>query len=142
MEKLSELVHTWFDRVWVKGDAEYIDLGLSESCEITGLTPDSITSPADFRKFHGMMFELFGEFDIAIDHLMENESICSGVVSIRANHKPTNRPVRFRTSFFTTFENGRISKVENLVDYLSVLIQIKAVPADIAAKGLAGEKIL
>ena len=142
MGTLSELANEWFERVWNNCDAEYIDTALAQSCELTGLTPEPIKSPADFHQFHEMLNSVFRDIHVDIDHLLENDDICSGVVSVRAVHRSTDKLVHLKSSFFSTFRDGQIYKVTNLVDYLSVLIQVGAIPPDIIEKGFAGETVL
>ena len=142
MGTASEIVREWFDRVWNKREAEFIDVALTECCELTGLTPQPIRSPADFHQFHQMMNDLFEGIRVEIDHIIESGDSCSGVVTVTATHRPTGRPVQFQSSFFGRIEKGKICHATNLTDYLSVLVQIGALPPDTAEKGLAGEPAL
>ena len=49
MGQSSDLIEAWFERVWNKGEANYIDEALCESCHLTGLAADTIKSQADKR---------------------------------------------------------------------------------------------
>ncbi|MET0062501.1 MAG: ester cyclase [Candidatus Thiodiazotropha endolucinida] len=138
----SEIVREWFDRVWNNGEAEFIDVGLAECCELTGLTPQPIQSRSDFHQFHQMMNNLFEDIHVEIDHIMESGDSCSGVVTVTGTHRQSGRAIQFQSSFFGRIEEGKICHAINLTDYLSVLVQIGALPADAVEKGLAGESAL
>ncbi len=138
----SNIVRQWFERVWNSGEANFIDEGLCAECELTGLDAETIKSPEDFHRFHQMLNSLFQDIHIVIDHLTEDGDTFAGVVTVNATHKPTDKPINFKSSFFGTSKEGQIHKVTNLVDYLSVLIQIGALPSDVIARGLTGETAL
>ena len=139
MGSSSDVIRKWFDRVWNNGDASYIDEGLCESCEVTGLVAESIRSPADFREFHKMLNSVLGDIHIVPEHLTDDGDTFAGVVLAKGTHKATGKPVSFKSSFFGTILNGKIHTVTNLVDYLSVLIQLGALPSDVVEKVLLGE---
>ena len=139
MEKCEVLVERWFDRVWMSGDADYIDKALASNCCVTGLTPEPITSPAQFREFHQSLSSLFKDFDIKLDHILEEDCIFSGVVSSEVTHIPTNKRVKFKSSFFGSIKDGQMVEVTNLFDYLTILEQIGAIPDDFVGRAMAGE---
>lgn len=132
----SAIIHDWFEKVWNQCDASCIDEMLSEECELTGLAENTIRSPDDFRDFHNMLNSLFQDINITIDDLMEQGETFSGVVTVRATHRPTSKPVEFQSSFFGTVREGKIKRATNLVDYLSTLIQIGSLPPDVIETGL------
>ena len=137
----AELIREWFDRVWNNNDSDFIDRGLAECCEVTGLSPEPIKTPADFHQFHTMINSIFRDLHVEVDRIMEDGDTCSGVITISAVHKPTNKPVQFQSSFFGNIRDNQICEVTNLVDYLSVLVQIGAIPGDVTEKGLMGQAI-
>ena len=138
----SDLVREWFERVWNNGDASYIDKAICSECELTGLDSETIKSPADFHRFHQMLTSLFSDMTIVINHLIDAGDTFAGVVTVNGTRIATDRPVSFRSSCFGTLREGQIYHVTNLVDYLSVLIQVGALPSEVIAQGLAGEATL
>ena len=142
MGHCAELVSKWFDRVWVNGDIDYIEQGLAEKCYLTGLTPEPIESPAQFHEFHESLCSVFRGFNIKLDQIIEDGDTFAGVVSVEVTHIPSNRLIKFKSSFFGTMRNGQIHEVTNLLEYLTILEQIGAITPGFALKGLAGDTAL
>lgn len=127
----------WFEEVWNKGNASHIDAHLAQVCDVVGLTPDPMCSPAEFHEFHKTINQGFSDLKCTVVRSVEDGEDVAGVVNVTAVHRATGTPVNFDTSYVGTVRDGKICEIRNTVNFLDVLIQVQAVPSDILERSLA-----
>ena len=133
----SELMRNWFERVWNQGDVSFVDEALAGECQVTGLSAETITSPAGFRGFHQILNAAFSNIHIDVTRLIECDEEVSGVVIVNARHRASGKEISFQSSFFPTVRDGQIIEAANLVDYLGLLSELGAVEPTVLEKALA-----
>lgn len=133
----SEVVKTWFERVWNQGDGSFIDEALATECSVTGLDTQTISCPGDFYSFHEKLNAAFSDMLIIIDRIMECDDEVSGIVTVNATHRGTGKHVAFQSSFFSAIREGKIIEAENLIDYFGLLAQLEQLNPEVLTDALS-----
>lgn len=120
-EKPSDVVRTWFERVWNEGDLSAIDEMFPEGSVAHGIG-GGLHGPAAFRVFHKSIQDVCD--DVHIDVL---ESIDCGdrtYVRCKATMRLGDRTVSFDGGSLLRIEEGKLVEARDVWDFQGALIQL------------------
>jgi predicted SnoaL-like aldol condensation-catalyzing enzyme len=133
----SEMVYRWFDRLWAQGFEETIDEMMAPDIIVHGLAPEPMTGRAAFHEFYGNFRNSFPSVAVTIEETVE----VGDTVAFRAVAKVSTAdgkgPIEFQGSGFLRIANGHFVEGWNYWDFLSMMTQLGAVPADAMTMALS-----
>src|SRR4051812_38637934 len=133
----SERVRRWFEEVWNNDNDAAIEEMMAPEMEGHGLAPEPLRGPEGFRTFYHPFRNAFDYVRVEIDHTLESgdEVAFRG----RARMSPKGDPNTYEISGcgFLRYRDGKMISGYNTWDFLSLMVQMGAVPADVASRALA-----
>ncbi len=136
-----QAIEAWFERVWNRGDAGHIDVGLAPDAVLTGLAAETIRGPTDFRAFYAQINAAFDGIATRLGDFIETGNRFAGFVHVTATHRASRKKVAFDSFFIGAVKDGKIVSAHNLTDFLTVMVETGALPADALDSALAGKPI-
>jgi predicted ester cyclase len=135
--KNSEVVPTWFERVWNKGQEAAIDELLAESAVIHGLVlpPGSAkTGPASFKPFWRQFRASFPDIRIVMLDCVTEGTNSVGHCRVTGTHtgeafmtlSATHKKMDFTGMALARVEGGKIQEGWNSFDFLGMYRQLGA----------------
>ncbi len=123
----TELIRSFYDRLWCQHDAVAIFDFLAEDVVLNGLSVEPLDRDR-FLGFYERMCELVPDIRVDVTHAIEqNDWICMrGFAS--GTHRYSGNPVTVWGGGFARIEGGRIVQTHETWDLLSMMIQIGRVP--------------
>jgi len=126
----SELVHRWFDRLWGQAIEATIDEMMAPGIIAHGLSPEPMVGRAAFHEFYRNFRNSFPTVEVSVDELVD----VGDRVSFRARARVTTAdgrgPFELNGSGFLRVANDQFVEGWNYWDFLSLMTQMGAVPAD------------
>lgn len=133
----SDVMRSWFQRVWCEGDETAIEELFAEDGEVYGLGPEPVVGPAAFRQFWHAIRASFDNIHIeVVDAINEGNRgyvRCEGSLGFRG------RQVKRGGGCLFEVENGKITRSWDYWDFLGFLSDMDALPEDAFARACGGE---
>ena len=137
MTKPSDVMRTWFDRVWCKREEAAIDEILDEQGVVHGIGPEPVVGPAAFKAFWRAINESFDTAQIdVVDAVDEGEMTyvrCEGTMTFQGKTVSLSGGVQCR------IRDGKIVEGWNYWDFIGLMSEMGALPADAFPRSCAGE---
>jgi hypothetical protein len=124
------LTHRWFEEVWNRGNEAVIDEMLARNAIGHGLGPEDTVGPEPFRAFYRLFREAFASIHITLDNVLESGGEVAYRGRARVTVKGTGETHELAGAGFLRYEGGQCVEGWNYWDFLSLLVQMRAVPAD------------
>jgi len=141
MQTPSEVIETWFRRVWSEEDSSAIGQLFVPDGKATGLGANVLVGPDGFRQFHEVMCGLLTEFRVEMDHLIESDAWASTICTLHARVRATGTPVTMTGSVLFRIVEGKITEAYNHWDFLGLFAQMGLLPENAFEQALRGERI-
>ncbi len=132
----AELLRTWFDEVWCKGQEAAIDRLMAEEAVAHGLPGGDMNGAAGFRQVFKAFRGAFPDIHIAVDHTITQGDMVSTHCRVTGTHtgeglgiKPTGKRVDFEGMTIARVVDGQIREGWNCYDFLTMYQQLGVVPA-------------
>lgn len=131
----SDVLRTWFERVWNQGDAQGIDDLYGPNAVAHGQPNTPIPGPEGFRPVYQAFRAAFPNLRIEVTHAISEGDL--GVVHccVTGTHTghlmgipPTNRPVDFTGMTMGRVVDGRILEGWNNYDFVTMYQQLGVEP--------------
>jgi len=131
----SDVLRTWFDRLWNAGDESTIDELYADTCVAHGMPSVPIPGPAGFKPFYRDFRAAFPNIRIEVLHAVSEGEL--GVVNCRvtathtgalAGNAATNRSVDFGGMVMARVVDGRILEGWNFFDFMLMYQQLGLEP--------------
>lgn len=131
----SEILRSWFERVWNAGDESAIDELYAANAVAHGLPVAPMPGPEGFKPFVRSFRSAFPNVRVEITHIVSEGDL--GVVHCRVTgtHSGdglgvagTNRPVEFTGMTMARIVDGRIQEGWNTYDFLAMYQQLGIEP--------------
>lgn len=142
MSSSTDLVKTWFHRVWANEDSGAISELFVPDGTTHGLSNEPLIGPEEFAKFHAAICAVLSGITISIDNCIESGPLWAGVCTVRATSKKTGEKVKFSGQVFVRIEDGKIREAHNQFDFISFWQQLNLLPPNAFERGLSGEPIV
>ncbi|MEM9292107.1 MAG: ester cyclase [Acidobacteriota bacterium] len=94
--------------------------------------------PQAFHQFHESFLKTFEQVEVTVDHVMKDGPIVTPWCSVSVVHREEGAPATFSGSAMGRVEDGRIVEGWNVLDFLSVTVQLNAVDAERVGKLFGG----
>jgi ketosteroid isomerase-like protein len=138
MKTPTEIYREWFEEVWNKKCDDAVDRLLTNPCRAGGLG-QPVATPDEFKAFRQNMFSVFDDIHFTVQEIAETgDWVCGRLIK----HTATGKPVEFECGCNLRMDGQKVTEAYNVVDFLSVLTQIGAIPADALPRGLSGEMLV
>jgi hypothetical protein len=138
MAKSSVVMKRWFDEVWARGRDEAVDELFAKDGLAHGLGDAPVRGPAEFRAFRDAFRATFRDVAIEIESTVDEGPMtyvrCVGRMTYQG------KPVTLRGGCQCRIEGGKIAECWNQWDFVGLLVQMGALPADALARAFAGER--
>lgn len=136
MKTGKELMETWFEQVWNRGNEALIAEMMSESCEIKGLGLAE-KGPAAFMGFYQTFQSTFESIRIElIEQVEEGERVFANC-RFTARHRERGQSVEMMFTALGRWREGKLIEACNVVDFLTLLVQLEEVEVSALAKVLS-----
>jgi steroid delta-isomerase-like uncharacterized protein len=127
----SDVLRSWFARVWNAGDESAIDELFAPDAVSRGLPGGDRTGPDAFKPFFHSFRSAFPNVRIEVTQTVTEGDICVVHCEVTGTHTgdglgvaPTHRSVRFSGMTMARVVNGRIQEAWNAYDFLSLYQQL------------------
>lgn len=140
MTKIERL-EDWYRTVWLRGDLRAIANFFPPEVAEAGLMPGHSLQPADFAELVPMVMRLVTEPSFEIVRHFEAGDWLWALVRCKAKAAHDLGPVDITSQVAVRFENNRFAEAYNHVDMIGFFGQIGALPAEVMALCLMGEKL-
>jgi predicted ester cyclase len=136
--KNEALARYWFEEVWNNRRAAIIDEMVDPECIARGMGPNGtdLQGPDGFKIAHTLFSGAFPDLHITLDVVVASGDIVAAHFTCRATHggddigiPATGRAVQFSGMTMARFRDGKIIEGWNVIDLLSMMQQIHAIPA-------------
>lgn len=133
------LIRRWVEEVWNQKRPEVIEELCAPDVRAHGMGPNGtvLQGPGAFRGAYDAFTEAFPDVQIAIDQLVAGGDLVSCHLTCRGTHKghslgvpPSGRSVTFPVMTMARIREGRIIEGWNVLDLLTVMQQVEAVPKE------------
>ena len=137
----TDVLQTWFRRVWNEEDRTAIDEMFPSGGEANGLGEQILVGPEEFRQFHTALCGLLSNISVSIDKSVDDGEWCSLLCTMRATCRTSQKQVVMTGTAFSRVENGQIVETYNHWDFLGLWIQMDLLPANSFERALSGQRI-
>jgi len=135
MSTPDEILHDWFESVWVRGDESAIDRLMHPNAVVHGLGEAPMRGPAEFKPYFHTLRAALGELQIRLSETIVQGDRVAAVVNVGARHtgdalgiKATGRPLQFHGITMARARDGMLVEGWNAFDFLGMYQQIGAPP--------------
>ncbi|MEP3276286.1 MAG: ester cyclase [Stappiaceae bacterium] len=135
----SEVIETWFKRVWAEEDETAIDDMLVPETSARGLGGKAHQGPTEFKQFHRAFLALIGDVNIVIDRQATDGDWVFSLVTIKATRRRDGVPVEIGGQILVKIIDGKIVDAHNHIDFMGLFGQLDLLPCDCLDRCLAGE---
>ena len=144
------LIRRWFDEVWNQGRQDLIDQFRSPDATAVGLGEGDakVQGPAAFKAFYSQMRFSLPDLRVKIEDILAEEDKVAVRLAISGTHTgegfgvpPTGRRVQITGMAIIRFAGGKIVEAWNNLDYLKLLTQIGAIPANAGQDRFLGRSL-
>ena len=135
--KASDVLRRWFREVWCEGRAEAIAELFPPHGLAHGLGAEPVRGPEAFLGFWRGFRATFGDVHIGVDDVVDEGRTAYARCTARMTYG--GRPVVLTGGCQARVEDGRIAECWNTWDFLTLLVQMGALPADALPRAFAGE---
>lgn len=135
----EEVIRTWFEDLWNKGDESTVDRLLHADGVIHGLptpTGAAIHGPAEFKPFYRAFRSAFPDISVQLLHVLTQGDISVAHCRVVGRHQgaslgmpATGRPIDIQGFALGRFENGQLVEGWNCFDFLGMYQQLGVAPA-------------
>ena len=133
-----ETLRTWYDRVWMQGDLDAIDMLFAPDTEARGMM-DFAVGPEDFKAIVPAFLAQMEIQDIVYDKVVEMGDWVWANMSAHAIARATETPVTATGQIMVRVQGGKIVEAYNQFDFLGLFEQLGYLPPDSLALCLSGE---
>jgi steroid delta-isomerase-like uncharacterized protein len=140
-----EIVTSWFEQVWNRGDETAIDRLMSPTAKFHGLTSPRegpVVGPAAFKPFFRAFREAFPDIKIRVLRtICEEDLVASHCVVTGTHHgaglgvKATGSPIEIYGMAMALIRDGQVQEGWNCFDFMSLYQQVGMLPPLPATKG-------
>ena len=141
MTTKTQIIKTWFQRVWKEEDTKAIDELFVVDGKARGLGDNHLIGPKDFKVFHAALCALISDIKITLDKAIEEEDWLSVVCTLEARDRKTGAPVGMTGNVLVRIEDGKLIEAYNHWDFLGLFVRLGLLPSKAFEKGLSGQKI-
>jgi len=138
--KPMELLHEWYERIWVKQDLDAIDELFSPDAEAQGMMDFGVGS----EDMHAMAAAMLAQMEVAeirFDREVEMGNWAWASYTAHTVGRADGRKSQIAGQIMARVVEGKIVEAYNQIDYLSMLEQAGYLPQDTLALCLSGEGI-
>lgn len=136
--KPSELMTTWFQRVWCDEDGSAIDELLHPDGKVHGIGPDPLVGRDAFRGFWKGVTTAFGKNHIRVIDAVDQDDTC--YVRCEGDLTFNGKPVRLTGGCQCRVSDGQIVEAWNYWDFIGCLADMEALPANAFEAACGGER--
>lgn len=136
----SELIQTWFERLWHQGDESTIDDMLAPNSRLHGLGED-LVGPDAFRAFYRQFRSAFPEVRVTLTDSIETEDQAFAQASVEVMAANGDGPYTFHGSVRVRVQDGRFVEGWNNFDFLSLVAGMGLVPQDVMTTALTSASL-
>jgi predicted SnoaL-like aldol condensation-catalyzing enzyme len=137
----SEILNSWYARVWEQGDIEAIDEVFRPDTKAAGLLPDMRLGPDDFKELVAMVQELVEEIRAQIVKTVEDGDWLAALVRIHTTNSITGEQVTVSGQVMARFEGDIMVETYNAFDFLSFFEQMHLLPEQVLPICLSGQRV-
>ena len=141
MKTHQQITETWFQRVWNQAEGHVIDEMFSPATKASGLTDQVMLGPAEFKKFHRLMFALMKDFNITVGQCIEAGDRIAARCTVEATQIISGKRVKITGGVFVKIGDEKIVEAYNYFDFISLFGQLGFIPEDTLQRCLSGEHI-
>ena len=127
--KPHELQRKWTEEVWNCRNDDFVHRHMGQPCQIKGLPP-SACNPEGFIEFRNNLQAGISEMHIEVLESLEQGDKSLGICRVTGRHTATGEAVDFCFAYSSRIE------ADNVVDFLTMLLQAKVVSEGSLERGL------
>lgn len=136
----SDVMRAWFRRVWNEGDESAIFDLFAKDGKAHGLGPEPIVGPESYREFWKGLRTTFDdvqvEFIDCADHGGDSDSGGTCLLHLQAQLKQGRATHPLEGFARCRIESGQIQECWQSWDWVTLLVEMGALPADTLARAL------
>jgi steroid delta-isomerase-like uncharacterized protein len=132
----DQVMRTWFDEVWCKGQEATIDRLMAPEVVAHGLPGGDMKGAAGFRQVFNMFRGGFPDIHITVEHTITEGDMVTAHCRVTGTHtgdglgiKPTGKRVDFEGMTIARVVDGQIREGWNCYDFLTMYQQLGVVAA-------------
>ena len=141
MSELTEVLDTWYRRVWEEEDASAIDEMFVQDPEIQPIGMHKPIDIEEFKEFHKLICAQLKEIDIKIDKTVEQGDWLTALCSCYAKDTHTGKPVAISGIVMAKISDGKLRGGFENWDFMHMWDQLGLLPGETFGKCLHGQKI-
>jgi predicted ester cyclase len=120
----SDLIKSWYDEVWNKGNESFIDEMMDKKVIIHGLDPLGTTQGIEsFKVFYKNFRESFPVIHIRINPLVHDENVATVYCQVTGRNI-SGKEVNFSGLCVARFKDGKLVEGWNHFDFLKMYQQL------------------
>ncbi|WP_282096509.1 ester cyclase [Epibacterium ulvae] len=138
----KELLETYLDEVWCKGNTHKIKDFLAIDHDIKGTYYDGVMSIEDLTAQTHALHALVQNPHYTITHVVEQEDTISirALFTLTAVHN-TGHSFTIQVHLFMRAKDGKIAELSSLIDMMSLFEHLGQLPSDVLPICMTGQKL-
>ncbi len=141
MSDITDVMKTWFERVWANEDDSAIDEMLVEDTHARGLGAQPHVGPEEFKVFHRALLQLVGNVRVTIDKSLIQDDWASMLITLRATSRDGKKPIEISGHVFARVEGNVIHEAYNHIDFMLMFEQLDLMPDKTFERCLTCQKL-
>lgn len=143
----EDFMKNWFDRLWNRNDPmekvrEAFDEFWCVQAEVGGLGGEPLTNTEAVLVFVELFRSAFADIHFDLYDFVEHEPWITLKISGTMTHRVTGRAVTLEGCVTARIEDGKIREATNYIDFVPILEQIGALPANALALALQNKSLV
>jgi len=141
MSEKTEILKTWYRRVWEEADLSAIGEMFRPNAEAHGLMQDMHVGPEEFEVFASAFHQLVENVAVDVRHSIEQGDWISARMKLSCDDPTTGKRIEIPAITYCKIVEGIIVEAHNQFDAMTFFEQIGLLPPESFAVCLMGEAI-
>ena len=136
-----EILHEWFQRVWIAGEIEAIPEFFCVGSQASGVMTGLQMGPEDFAALIPAMRARVRDLSVEVVHFLEQGDWLWTLQIVRGLSAEDGRALEFSGQLALRFEGDKFAEAFNHYDMIAVFEQLGQMPPETLALCLTGETL-
>ncbi|WP_425045521.1 ester cyclase [Primorskyibacter sp. S87] len=137
----AELLHKWYEEVWVNGNLDAIDDYFTPDTKAAGIIPEMRVGIDDFRDLVGAFQMHLEDIKFEMPMIVEQGDWASAILKADMKRADNGAPVTVTGMTMVRTNGQRIVEAYNQFDYVSLFEQLGQMPPDTLPIAMTGQKL-
>ena len=137
-----EILQSWYDEVWSKGNLDVIDHLLVPNITANGVLTSIGLTREEFRDLVVAVRGLLQSINVTLKQTVEQGDWLAALTEIQAKRDDNGEPVSISSQVMVRFEGNRLAETHYQFDFFTMFEQLGQLPTDSLPICLTGQRLV